>query len=148
MAGSKQEFIYVTDVPFGTAGQKYVTILNLDESNTLLVEGVRATQAVVDVLANAGQFLSFRQAKKLRPRTITFQGVTTAGKILTRTLVIPDPTALVWQQGGDISLPVLVGADNTDVEVVIFSATFAKGESRSFAKYADNDTGLDDGTQP
>lgn len=137
MAGSKQNFIYKSDPD--SEGEIQAKIVKLDESNTRALGYEPITTAELTALPD-------KRVKALdgSERYISCQGSTAAGKIVSRTLIVPDVTNALFQTGGTISLPVLTGGANSTVENVVFTVTRAVGEQKSFARIGDS--GLDDGT--
>lgn len=149
MAGSKQPFMYNTDIPSGTAGIYKQTVLNLDESNTLLLDGIKATDLIVSAAASADLLLTEVDGYVKKPRTIVFEGYTAGGRLVRRELVAPDQSSTLWKEGGSITLGVFTsGGLAAGVEDVVFRAVLCKGEVRGFKRRANPDTGLDDGTNP
>lgn len=137
MAGSKQNFIYKTD-PDST-GEFIAKIVKLDESNTRALGYTPLATAELAALPD----------KRVKPldgteRYISLQGITTGGKIVNRTIIVPEVDNALFQTGGTIALPVLTGGANSTVENVVFTVVRSVGESKSFARIGDS--GLDDGT--
>lgn len=144
MSGSKQKFLYETDVPLPDNSGNYYLVLNLDESNSRAVGGIIATQAAID----GSTLLPRDAANKVTPRYINLQGVTAAGRPVKRRIVCPNPSNDVWRRGGTLQLSVSTGALAANNENVTFLITSAIGEKRTFFTTATPDTGLDDTTQP
>jgi hypothetical protein len=135
MAGSKATFIY--------AGDRVNRLVSLDESNTRALGFVPATAAAANTAATGTELTTLTG----RERYIIVSGKTSAGRPVSRRLVVPDRTNTLFVSGGTIDLPVLVDADNGVVELVEFTVKKSVGEDRSFANLG-TDTGLDDGSQP
>lgn len=137
MSGSLAKFIYNPDPLDGLiTNQKLV---NLDESNTRALGFLPVTLISLGLLAN-------KQVQKLNKneRYINLIGNTLGGEQITRRLIVPDADNTFFQNGGNITLPVLTGGSNSTVENVLFTVTSAVGEKRFFTRVID--TGLTDGT--
>lgn len=142
MAGSLQKFIYVGDSIGGGVNTGRARVVTLDESNSRAVGAVPATAAAV-LLFGIPATVEKLQGNE---RYILLSGQTSAGKPVTRRIIVPTQDNTFFNNGGAIVLPVLVDAANGTVENISFQVTLAKGEERKFANFID--TGLDDGSQP
>lgn len=140
MAGSKDRFVYLTDILDASDERKYL-VLELDESNSELVGATHYTAAAVTGLTAAGAADYIR----LEPRYILVQGATTGGKTVRRRIVCPNPENSLWVSGGTVSMSVQIGPATN--ETVVFRVTGMVGEKRSVAQAGAVDTGLDDGDQ-
>lgn len=137
MSGSLDKFIYNSDTADGLIlNQK---IVKLDESNTRALGFLPVTAISLGLLAN-------KQVQKLNgnERYVNIIGNTLGGEQITRRLIVPDQDNTFFQNGGNITLPVLTGGTNSTVENVVFTVTSSVGEKKFFTRILD--TGLTDGT--
>lgn len=137
MAGSKDRFVYRSDILDDSDERKYL-VLTLDESNAEAMEGVHYTASAVSGL----EAVDASDAIRVEPRYVLFEGKTAAGKIVRRKLVAPNPDADYWVEGGNLSMYVSTGI--TTGETVVFSVTGMVGEKRTVAPDTATDSGLDD----
>ncbi|MFA9201973.1 MAG: hypothetical protein ACEQSC_00275 [Candidatus Nanopelagicaceae bacterium] len=133
MAGSKQKFIYTDDANFSK-------IVQLDESNTRALGYTPVTTLEVTALGIPARLSKLNGNE----RYINVSGVTTGGKNVTRSIVVPKNDNTIFVSGGGLALNVDVGGG---YENVLFQVTQSVGEAKKFAILG-TDTGLDDGTQP
>jgi hypothetical protein len=134
MAGSKQKFVYTDDANFSK-------ILSLDESNCRALGYSPVTVAEAALLG-----IPARVSKTNgNERYINVTGITTGGKSVSRSIIVPKSDNTLFVNGGGLALNVDIGAGQ--VESVLFQVTQAVGESKKFAILG-TDTGLDDQTQP
>lgn len=145
MGGSIQQFLYRTDVPSSVEDEYKYIVIKGDESNLLVMGGLRNTSA-----NRAGkEFLTQGvDALRIEPRYINLEGRTAAGRPVKRRLIAPDPTVALWKTGGGVTLAVSTGGLAAATEDVSFAVSSAIGEKRTFGRDANPDTGLDDTTQP
>jgi hypothetical protein len=138
MAGSKRNMVYRTDIPDSGSSYK-VIVLSLDESNAKLFGGEEATPGNLSgkEFAAPGQ-----DYLRLVPRYALLEGKTTAGRIVRRRIIVPDPENTLFVSGGTTVLAVFVAANT--IESVTFDITGVVGEARTLVRGFDS--GLDDGT--
>jgi len=141
MAGSLTKFIYQEDSPDGTTAGR-VKLVNLDESNQRALGELPATPATATA---AG----LRKVEKMsgRERYIILQAVIGAGITVSRKIIVSNPINPFFLAGGNVTLPVLIGASNNSIENVVFTVTQSVGEVRKFALLT-GDSGLNDGSNP
>jgi len=140
MAGSKDRFVYLSDILDENDTRKYL-VLSLDESNAELMGGVHFTDAAVAGIEPA----TARDYIRIEPRYVLVEGTTSGGKTVRRKLIAPDPENSYWVSGGSMQLSVSTGT--TTNETVTFRVTGMVGEKRTVAPTTASDSGLDDGDQ-
>lgn len=134
MAGSLQKFLYFDDDGNGK-------LVNLDESTQRAFGNSPATTLSIGSGSRKIQKLSGGE------RYVTLQGQTAGGRLVSRSVVVLTKANPLFVNGGSVTLPVLTGGSNEVSEQVNFQITQAVGEVKKFA-LLEQDTGLDDGTQP
>lgn len=136
MAGSKRNMVYQTDISDGAGGFLY-DIINIDESNAKLCGGVEATPGNL-----AGKTLVNPTNGRIRKRrSLLLEGKTAGGAPVRRRIIVCDPAAALYVNGGTTVMGVMVGNSS---EAVTMFVSGTVGEARTFFKTTDS--GLDDTT--
>jgi hypothetical protein len=133
MSGSLYRFLYGLDRDDG--GVPGYIVLNLDESNQRAI-GNKPTK-----LDNNIERPNIC-IKRIEPRYIYWQGITSKKDIIRRKIVVCDQTNNFYQFGGPLKLKIAVGDHIEDIEGYI---TGSVGEKKTFVPPKDKDSGQTDG---
>jgi len=133
MAGSLQRFLYGLDRDDG--GVPGYIVLTLDESNQ------RAIGNEPPKLNNNIERPNII-IKRVEPRYIYWQGLTSKKEIVRRKIVVCNQANNFYQYGGPLKLPILVGDRVEEIEGFV---TGSVGEKKTFVPPKDKDTGMGDG---